>query len=183
MRNRELIYLKNLEHECAELLGQVNGILQEITPDTMLKYKDYENYVYYAAVWIDYQQILLELLGKLGDLTYALNLGAITKQNAYALYEPYSKQTETTLDSLYDWHSANLEHLGINTLESRRKRTGIGKAVMSIPALFNEDLHYKSIPQDVATMIDRQLEVTGTIEPDDKLDLFKCDTQLHPATS
>ena len=94
------------------------------------------------------------------------------------LFLSYSKQTEATLDSLYDWHSANLEHLGINTLESRRKRTGIGKAVMSIPALFNEDLHYKNIPQDVATMINRQLEVTGTIGPDDKLDLFKCDTQL-----
>ena len=178
MRNRELIHLKNLEHECAELLGQVNALLQEITPDTTLKYKTYEDCVSYANVLIDYQQILLNVLGKLGDLTYALNLGAITKQNAYALYEPYSKQTGATLDSLYDWHLANLEHLGVNTLECRRKRTGIGKAVMSIPALFNDDLHYKNIEQGMANMINRQLEVTGTIEPDDKTDFFKSDTTL-----
>ena len=178
VRNRELIHLKSLDHECAELLGQVNAILQDITSNTNLKYKGYEDCVCNTSVWIDYQQILLELMGKLGDLSYALNLGAISKQNAYALYEPYSKQTEATLDSLYNWHMANLDHLGVNTLECRRKRTGIGKAVMSIPALFNDDLHYKSIPQDVATLINRQLEVTGTIEPDDKTDFFKSDMTL-----
>ncbi len=178
VRSRELIHLKSMEHECAVLLGQVNGMLQEITSNATLKYKEYETNICDASFIIDYQQILLELLGKLGDLSYALNLGAITKQNAFALYEPYSKQSEATLDRLYEWHSANLERLGINTLESRRKRTGIGKAVMSIPALFNEDLHYKSIPNEIASMINRQLAVTGTIEPDDKTDLFKRDTTL-----
>ena len=49
---------------------------------------------------------------------------------------------------------------------------------MSIPALFNDDLHYKNIEQDMANMINRQLEVTGTIEPDDKTDFFKSDTTL-----
>ena len=178
VRNRELIHLKSLEHECSELLGQVNAMLQKIVSKADMKYKDYKGKVHDASEWIEYQQILLKLLGKLGDLTYALNLGAITKQNAYALYEPYSKQTKKTLDSLYDWHMANLDHLGVNTLECRRKRTGIEKAVVSIPALFNDDLHYKSIEQGVATMINRQLAVTGTIEPDKKPDLFKSDTTL-----
>ena len=49
---------------------------------------------------------------------------------------------------------------------------------MSIPALFNDDLHYKNIEQGMANMINRQLEVTGTIEPDDKTDFFKSDTTL-----
>lgn len=88
LRNRELAHLKNLEHECAQLLGQANLTLQDYAKKSGLDYEKYEKYVGEANSWYQYQQILLEIMGKIGELTYALNLGAVSKENCYAMYLP-----------------------------------------------------------------------------------------------
>lgn len=97
LRNRELTHLKALEHECAQLLGQVNLSLQEITGKKDLDYDEYEKLVAEAETWYQYQQILLEIMYKISDLSYALNLGAISRENSFALYLPYAKQSEGAL--------------------------------------------------------------------------------------
>lgn len=85
LRIRELDHLKSLEHECAQLLGQANLELQEITGKKDLDYAEYERLLGEAESWYQYQQILLEVMYKISDLTYALNLGAISRENSYAL--------------------------------------------------------------------------------------------------
>lgn len=97
LRNRELTHLKYLEHECAQLLGQANLTLQDYSKKSGLDYEKYEKYVSEANSWYRYQQILLEIMGKIGELTYALNLGAVSKENCYAMYLPYAKQAESSL--------------------------------------------------------------------------------------
>ena len=104
VRNRELIHLKTLEHECAELLGQVNITLQNEAKLNNIKYDEYERKVSAVQEWLEYQRILLNLMGKIGDLTYALNLGAITKGNAFAMCEPYAKQSSEAQRQLLIWH-------------------------------------------------------------------------------
>lgn len=94
LRNRELQHLKTLEHECAQLLGQVNLSLQDIAGNSGVDYDKYEKLIGEAELWLQYQQILLEVMYKISDLTYVLNLGAISRENSYALYLPYAKQSE-----------------------------------------------------------------------------------------
>ena len=62
LRNRELSHLKSLEHECAQLLGQANLSLQDISGKKGLDYDAYEKKIGEAENWFQYQQILLEVM-------------------------------------------------------------------------------------------------------------------------
>ena len=51
LRNRELQHLKTLEHECAQLLGQVNLSLQDIAGNGGVDYDKYEKLIGEAELW------------------------------------------------------------------------------------------------------------------------------------
>ena len=178
LRNRELAHLKNLEHECAQLLGQANLALQGFTDNKGLDYEKYEKIVSEANSWYQYQQILLKIMYKIGDLTYALNLGVVSRENSYAMYLPYAKQAEGALEKLNAWHKGNRSKLEIDIDETRRKRQGVEGFFMNIPALFNDDLHYKAISKRTAAMINRQSDGSTAIKPADDTDLFQKDVRL-----
>lgn len=177
VRNRELNHLQALEHECAELLGQANLSLQDIASATNLDYAAYEKKVGQADLWYQYQQILLEVMCKISDLTFALNLGAISRENSYALYLPYANQSETALQKLNDWHMEHCKRLGISTEKSRRKRQGIDGFFMGIFGHFNDDFNYKKISQRTASLIEHQA-VGVSIKMAEGDDLFKEDIRL-----
>ena len=141
LRNRELAHLKNLEHECAQLLGQANLALQGFTDNKGLDYEKYEKIVSEANSWYQYQQILLKIMYKIGDLTYALNLGVVSRENSYAMYLPYAKQAEGALEKLNAWHKGNRSKLEIDIDETRRKRQGVEGFFMNIPAILNDELN------------------------------------------
>ena len=178
LRNRELAHLKNLEHECAQLLGQANLAIQGFTDNKGLDYEKYEKIVSEANSWYQYQQILLKIMYKIGDLTYALNLGVVSRENSYAMYLPYAKQAEGALEKLNAWHKGNRSKLEIDIDETRRKRQGVEGFFMNIPALFNDDLHYKAISKRTAAMISRQSDGSTAIKPADDTDLFQKDVRL-----
>lgn len=178
LRKRELDHLKNLEHECAELLGQANLTLQDYAKKSGLDYEKYEKYVGEADSWYKHQQILLEIMGKIGGLTYALNLGAVSKDNCYAMFLPYAKQAEKSLKQLNDWHKENGLKLEIDMESNRRKKQGIEGFIMNIPAFFNEDYKYKPISDQTAEMISRQILGTAEVKPTDDKELFKEDVRL-----
>ncbi len=178
VRNRELSHLKMLEHECAELLGQVNLTLQDFSQEKIQKYRDYEKSIGLIQEWVGYQDILLRLLGKIGDLTYTLNLGAITKQNAYAMCEPYSKQSTQAQSQLLTWHQDNFQRFGIKLVETKRKRQGLDFVLMSVPSVFNKEIIYKDMSEKTATLIRQQMSLSSQIVPDDNVDLFNTDVRL-----
>ena len=178
LRNRELIRLDNLEHECTELLGQANLMLNEYSQRSNLKYGDYEKSVYDANSWFQYQQILLELLGKIEDLIYTLNKGAVSKENCFSRYALYSRMSEESLDKLFDWHYDTLKRLGVDTFAFRRKRQGVNGFLMKIPAVFNDNLHYKGISERTAKMINFQICGSTEQELNARSDLFQNDVRL-----
>jgi hypothetical protein len=49
---------------------------------------------------------------------------------------------------------------------------------MNIPALFNDDLHYKAISKRTAAMISRQSDGSTAIKPADDTDLFQKSVRL-----
>ena len=178
VRNRELMHLKTLEHECAELLGQVNMTIKENSQDNGLKYGDYEACVNDLQSYLEYQEVLLDLMGKIAELTYTLNLGAITRENAFAMCEPYTTQARAALDALYWWHQSRLEQFGIIIHESKRKRKGLGAAMMSIPAMFNEKLRYKGISESTSQMIIHQISAAAETKFFDGPDLYQSNVRL-----
>ena len=178
LRNRELSHLKSLEHECAQLLGQANLSLQEISGKKGLDYDTYEKKIGEAESWFQYQQILLEVMYKISDLTYALNLGAISRENSYALYLPYAKQSEGTLAKLNEWHDEHVKRLEINVEESRRKRQGVEGFFMGALGVFNDDLNYKKMSESTVARIEHQAENASVIKGIDDDDLYQEDVRL-----
>lgn len=153
LRKRELDHLKNLEHECAQLLGQANLTLKEYEKKKGLDYSGYEKLVSEAQTWYQYQQILLEVMLKIEELTYALNLGKVSKENCYSMFLPYAKQADEALKALESWHKETGVALEIDLDASRRRRQGIEGFFMNIPALFNDDLHYRDVSKTTVSMI------------------------------
>lgn len=178
LRNRELSHLKSLEHECAQLLGQANLSLQDISGKKGLDYAAYEKKIGEAESWFQYQQILLEVMYKISDLSYALNLGAISRENSYALYLPYAKQSEGTLAKLNEWHDEHVKRLEINVEESRRKRQGVEGFFMGALGLFNDDFNYKKMSQSTIARIEHQAENASTIKGVEGEDLYQEDVRL-----
>lgn len=178
LRNRELSHLKSLEHECAQLLGQANLSLQEISGKKGLDYDEYEKKIGEAESWFQYQQILLEVMYKISDLTYALNLGALSKENSYALYLPYAKQSEGTLAKLNEWHDEHVKRLKINVEEGRRKRQGVEGFFMGALGLFNDDFNYKKMSQSTIARIEHQAEHASTVKDAEEDDLYQEDVRL-----
>lgn len=178
LRKRELDHLKDLEHECAELLGQANLTLQDYAKKSGLDYEKYEKYVGEADRWYKHQQILLEIMGKIGGLTYALNLGAVSKENCYALFLPYAKQAKKSLEQLNDWHKENGKKLEIDMKSNRRKKQGFVGFIMKKTAFFNEKYQYKNISDQTAEMINRQTLETAEVKPTDDKELFQEEVRL-----
>lgn len=176
LRTRELSHLRNLEHECVELLGQANLSLQEISGKQGLDFKGYEKATEDGELWYQYQQILLRVIKEISDLSYTLNLGAISRENSNALCVPYMKQSEDTLLKLKGWHESNVKRLGVNLEENKRKRQGVEGFFMKPLTLFNKNLNYKGMSEGTVQRIEHQ---TGTLtEEDDESDLFKEDVNI-----
>lgn len=178
LRNRELSHLKSLEHECAQLLGQANLSLQEITGKKDLEYSAYEDLINEAEIWFQYQQVLLEVMYKISDLTYALNLGAISRENSFALCVPYANQSQEALSKLNEWHIENSDRLKIDIEENRRKRQGIEGFFMGALGFFNDDFNYKKISEQTAERIGRQTEGASSLKKQEKDDLYQEDVRL-----
>lgn len=178
LRNRELTHLKSLEHECAQLLGQANLSLQEIAGKKNLDYAEYEKLIGKAETWSQYQHILLEVMYKISDLSYALNLGAISRENSYALYLPYAKQSEDALEKLMDWHKGNTAKLEINVDESRRRRQGVEGFLMKALSFFDDNLNYRKISGRTKELIELQAERKVLALPTAGDDYFQDDVRL-----
>lgn len=178
LRIRELSYLKERENECAKLLGHANITIEQISKKRGLDFDGYEAAVRTADSWWQYQQVLLQVMTEIAELTYTLNRGALSRENSYALLLPYASQAESSFKKLSAWHGDYMSKLEIDTKSSRRRRQGIDAALHAIPALFEDDFHYKEISSRTTKMIRRQRRSTSTAETVDELDLYQEDVTL-----
>lgn len=178
LRNRELMHLKALEHECAQLLGQTNLSLKDITENNGVDYSKYEKLIGEAEIWYQYQQILLEIMYKISDLSYTLNMGTVSRDSCYALYLPYAKQSERELIRLNDWHKENTERLQISVDERRRKRQGVEGFFMGALGLINDDFNYKKMSTRTVSLIEHQSEGDSVIKSIKETDLFQENVRL-----
>lgn len=178
LRNRDLDHLKFLEHECAQLLGQANLSLQGITSNNDVDYKKYKELVNDAEIWCGYQKILLEVMYKISDLTYAMNLGAISRKNSTAIFLPYADQSEKTNEKLKAWHDAATERLEINMSESKRTKQGISGVVGQVAGKIKEEWKYEAVEPEIIKRIENQTNTCSFAKPVEEKDLYNEDVQL-----
>lgn len=172
LRTRELSSLKNLEIECAQLLGQANLMIQERTKDRSIDYAAYERLVNEIGSWFDYQQILMREMDELAELTYTLSLGAMSRENSYALCDPYTQQCAQVGKQLAEWHGEVVSNLEIDLVKSRRRKQRLEAAAWTVPGLFNDDLNYTEIPSLTKARIDRQSSGAIIAKPRESSDFY-----------
>ena len=178
LRKSEIDHLNKLEDQCLELLGQANLTVADYAKKMELDYASYEKEVREAQNWYLYQQTLLEVMNKISELKYALNMGEVSREQCTALLPTYIKQASDSLAILADWHNGNVTRLAIDTSESKRKRQGFDGVIHWLPGLFDESHNYASVADGVIEMINVQSTEVDYEARLSKSELYGRDVQL-----
>lgn len=178
LRLSKIAQLDSLEEESTQLLGQANLTLVGYTKKKDLDYVAYEKDLKNIQNWYMYQKSLLEVLYKISELRYALHLGKVSREQCVALLPTYTQQVIDTKERLTNWHKDTTKRLNIDTEEARRKRDGFDGALHFIPSLFRDELKYKAIAQNTASMIISQSADYEEMHHCDTSDLYAEDVQL-----
>lgn len=178
LRKSEIDHLNKLEDQCLELLGQANLTVADYAKKKELDYASYEKEVREAQNWYLYQQTLLEVMNKISELKYALNMGKVSREQCTALLPTYIKQASDSLAILADWHNGNVTRLAIDTSESKRKRQGFDGVIHWLPGLFDESHNYASVADGVIEMINVQSTEVDHEARLSKSELYGRDVQL-----
>jgi hypothetical protein len=115
---------------------------------------------------------------KTAELTYALNLGKMSKENCFEMYRLNAMRTEDTLRQLNEWHEKNAEQLEIDTKKNRRKRQGIEGVLMTLPGLLDNDLNYIELKEETVAQIKRQVAPVPVMNPPIGGDYYQEDVHL-----
>ena len=178
LRLSKIAQLDSLEEESTQLLGQANLTLAGYTKKKDLDYVAYEKDLKNIQNWYMYQKSLLEVLYKISELRYALHLGKVSREQCVALLPTYTQQVIDTKERLTNWHKDTTKRLNIDTEEASRKRDGFDGALHYIPSLFKNELKYKAIAQNTASMITSQSADYEGMHHCDTSDLYAEDVQL-----
>lgn len=178
LRLSKISQLDSLEEECTQLLGQANLTLAGFAKKTDLDYAEYEKALGNAQNWFMYQKSLLDVLYRISDLRYTLHLGAVSREQCIALLPAYTKQVSDTQERLAAWHGGTALRLGIETEETRRKRTGFDGVIHFIPGLFKDDFNFREIAKKTANMITVQKTGHENAHQMDTSELYVEDVQI-----
>ena len=168
LRVQKIAVLENKKADATELLGQVNETIIGISKNTPNPdFKIYQEKVDGFYVLVEYQNILISVLGEISKLLYLLGKGGISSELCYASYNKYwelSAQARTVLES---WHDKQVVALKIDLDKSRMTKSGVEGFFAQIPAFIDEKYKYKEIKQGLTDKINTQAQATpkAIIEP------------------
>ncbi|UJF16273.1 hypothetical protein LZ578_03855 [Jeotgalibaca sp. MA1X17-3] len=128
--------------------------------------------------WIVYQNTLLDVLYKIADLNHALNLGSVSREICNALPSQYSKQVKVAQRKLKEWHSNQINELGIDIDRNRRKRVKLNKVIYNLPGLVNESYNFKTVSNETVGIITNQIAQGENMNKIEKNDLFQQDVKV-----
>jgi len=175
LRYAEIEHLNKLEDECIQLLGQANLMISDFAKKENDKFSDYERRVGYAQNWYVYQQNLLDLLYKISDLKYVLNLGNVSRKQCGALLSTYKKQVSDSLTQLSQWHKESMKKFEVNINRSTRKED---KLLDSLIGLIDEKKKYCHVSHKTVEMIGIQLSEDNGYSGRQKKELYNEDVQI-----
>ena len=156
LRDKELIGLQASERECVQLLEQANQTIIDITQKHKISYDEYEKQSIYSSEWSQYQQTLVEILYRIGELKYTLNLGSASKKYCFSSYDQCSGPVENISNELSEWHRNQAANLAIDLQARRRKRQGVQAVPFKLPGMINDDLNYVTLNERIVELIQNQ---------------------------
>lgn len=177
LRNSEILKFDAMENECSQLLYQANFNLEEIINAKDIEYNKYEKVIMEVENWYQYQQVLLKVLYKIGGFSYALHLGAASKEQCYHLMPIHCKKFEETQNKLVGWHKKQCDKLAIDVNENHRKRLGFDAIIHKPLSWIKDDFSYIAVSENTINLITAQTDSKVSYQTDTK-DLFRTDVRL-----
>ena len=98
----------------------------------------------------------MSILFEIADLRYTMHRGAMSREQCVSVLNSYIEMVCDTQTMLTEWHNTNMQRLGIDLQENRRKRTGVDGFLHALPSKFNEKYKYKDIETETVKLISNQ---------------------------
>jgi hypothetical protein len=174
LRLRTLGILENLEGNAAELLGQVNIEITDISKENPKpSYQEYQDKTDDFSVLVEYQNVLVAVLGEISELTHLLGKGSISNEMRYSTFNKFLEQSVIARNALEQWHSKQIEALKIDVDKNRKLKNRFA----ALPGIVNESWKYQSLTQGLAEKINNQSKTTP-ISSNKQKDFFEADVEI-----
>ncbi|MGL5296036.1 MAG: hypothetical protein ACRDAO_03675 [Culicoidibacterales bacterium] len=168
VRLRKLSVLEALQSECTQLLQQINiTIEEEITQNTVADFEAYSALTNDFHILTEQQQGLIAILNIISELTYLFDLGDVSYEMCYSIFETYYEQAVAVRTTLATWHQQHITDFGIDLENNRFDKRGLAAILSKVPGIFNDDWNYESLTQTLSEQIINQT----ALQPFSKLEL------------
>ena len=159
-RKIKLAGLDDLNGNASELLGQVNETITSLVENTSNPdFKAYQKKVEDFTILVEYQNVIVTILEKIGNLTYLFGKGDISWDLCLSLYNTYFKHSCNARAVLEEWHDKQVTSLKIDLDKNRKSKSGVEGFFSAIPALvIDEKWKYKELKEGLAHKINAQTQ-------------------------
>lgn len=157
VRKAEINKLSDYEKDCLQLLKQANLTIKNFIKEVDIDYEKYQKDVVEIQNWCMYQRTLFNILYKISELEYTLNLGKVPQEKCFSVLLEVKQDIEKVKKDLESWHKNITENLEIEIDNARRKRAGLDGIIHRIPGLIDEEYNYSALDSNMVKMIKRQM--------------------------
>ena len=165
LRKQKLQTLDHLLGEGTQLLQQVNLTIQDlIQKNGKTSYDDYQNRVDDFRIWVEYQHVLVTILGEISKLNYLFGKGALSKEMCCQIFELYSNQSNQVRLALDKWHNHQMKLHAIDLDKNRKKKKDFEGLFATIPGLLDEKWKYKPLKNGLSEKIHAQRAITPAVD-------------------
>lgn len=178
LRREEIMRLQGLETTCMELLGQANLTMDQLGSREWAAFDRYSSKIEEAALWQNYQTMLIDVLFMIAELNYVLHLGALSGEQCCMAYASLYDQTDKTVKKIRKWHEIHEKRIGIDIDQATRERRGLDALVHKPLGLINGKYKYRSMEKREVEAIRSQKNRQVTNLTLNRLDLYQEDVRI-----
>ena len=154
IREREASKLDNIDLHFCELLGQAIKMCSDLTNTTSDRFNKFMEKVKSLLPWINYLQILIQVLSNISQLRYALNKGNASIDYCSHSFNNYIKKVESCNELVLAWVDKEEKILGINLSDKTRKRDGLLGTITSFAQKkLSKDVEHVEIEENMIYLI------------------------------
>lgn len=154
IREREAAKLESLDLSCCELLGQAIKMCSDVTNTNYDRFNKFMDKVKTLVPWINYQQLLAQVLSNISQLRYALNKGNASIEYCSHSFNNYIKKVDACNEVVLSWLDKEKQMLGIDLAQKTRKRDGLlGTITGFAQKKLSKDIEHIAIEEDMICLI------------------------------
>jgi hypothetical protein len=148
VRSRNLENLEHLKTDVIQQINQVNLAMTDTLGSELSDFKEYIVIIKDETILIEYQSILINMLGEISKLMSVLSKGDLSDELSFSAYNEYIESTNAARAELSRWHDVQFDEFGVDLLNKKVNKEGVSAIVSYIPGVFNRDWRKKQLDDE-----------------------------------